>query len=139
MLASLEGLSLDGGRYFTPSPRTEGVSLTQYHHWDVSFKYYIKNSIEYIIHKFYYYPDGDNETIVHDRFMECIQVFETNCEKESFKEYFKRNLENKQIYSDNICLPYFEEIEGYNMDVIKKEYLNSQILQKMLVEFRNEQ
>lgn len=34
-------------------------------------------------------------------------------------------------------LPYFEEIEGYDMDVIKNEYLNSQILQKMLVDFRN--
>lgn len=31
---------------------------------------------------------------------------------------------------------YFEEVDGYNMDVIKEEYLNSQILQKMLIEFR---
>lgn len=38
---------------------------------------------------------------------------------------------------DNIWLPYFEEIEGYNMDVIKEEYMNSKILQKMLDEFRN--
>lgn len=138
MLVSLEGLSLDGGRYFTSSPRTDGVSLTQYHHWDIAFKYYIKNSIEYIVHEFYYHPDGDDETIAHDKFMGCILVFENNCEKENFKEYLKCNWKNKQIYSDNIWLPYFEEIEGYNMDVIKEEYLNSQILQKMLVEFRNE-
>ena len=38
MLTSLEGLFLDGGRYFTPSPRTDGVSLTEYHNWDVTFK-----------------------------------------------------------------------------------------------------
>lgn len=100
--------------------------------------YFIKNSIEYIVHEFYYHSDGDDDTIAHDRFMECILVFENNCEKENFKEYLKCNWKNKQIYSDNIWLPYFEEFEGYNMDVIKKECLNSQILQKMLVEFRNE-
>ena len=137
MLVSLEGLSLDGGRYFTPSPRTNGVSLTQYYHWDITFKYYIKNSIEYIVHEFYYHPDGDDETIAHDKFMECILVFDTDFEKENFKEYIKRNWKNKQIYSDNIWLPYFEEIKGYNMDAIKEEYMNSQILQKMLVAFRN--
>lgn len=81
MLASLEGLSLDGGRYFTPSPRTDGVSLTKYHHWDIAFKYFIKESIEYIVHEFYYHPDGDDETIAHDRFMKCVLVFETECEK----------------------------------------------------------
>ena len=138
MLASLEGLSLDGGRYFTSSPRTDGVSLTKYHHWDITFKYFIKESIEYIVHEFYYHPDGDDETIAHDKFMEYVLVFDTDCEKERFKEYIKHNWENKQNYSDNIWLPYFEEVDGYNMDVIKEEYLNSQILQRMLFEFRNE-
>ena len=60
-------------------------------------------------------------------------MFDTDFEKENFKEYIKRNWKNKQIYSDNIWLPYFEEIKGYNMDAIKEEYMNSQILQKMLV------
>lgn len=137
MLASLEGLSLDGGRYFTPSPRTDGVSLTKYHHWDISFKYFIKESIEYIVHEFYYHSNGDDERIAHDKFMECVLVFDTDYEKERFKEYIEHNWKHKQNYSDNIWLPYFEKIDGYNMDVIKEEYLNSQILQKMLVEFRN--
>ena len=136
MLASLEGVSLDGGRYFTPSPRTDGVSLTQHLHWDISFKYYIENSIEYIIHKFYYHPDGDDETFAHNKFMECILVFETNCEKEHFKEYLKHNWEYKQNYCDNIWLPHFKEIEGYDMDVLREEYQNSQIMQRMLIEFR---
>ena len=70
--------------------------------------------------------------------MECILVFETDCEKENFKEYLKLNWKNKQSYTDNIWMPYFEKIEDYNMDVIKEEYFNSQILQKMLIEFRNE-
>lgn len=103
MLASLEGVSLDGGRYFTPSPRTDGISLTQYHNWDVAFKYYIKNSIEYIVHEFYYHPDGDDETIAHNRFMKCILVFECDSEKENFKEYLKLNWDKKENYIDNIA------------------------------------
>lgn len=137
MLASLEGLSLDGGRYFTPSPKTDGISLTQYHHWDISFKYYIKDSIEYIVHKFYYNSDGDDETIAHDRFMKCILVFETNTEKEEFKHFVANNWGNKPKYNKNIWMPYFRKIEGYNIEVLKEEFFNSQILQKMLVEFRN--
>lgn len=118
---------------------TDGISLTQYHNWDVAFKYYIKNSIEYIVHEFYYHPDGDDETIAHNRFMKCILVFECDSEKENFKEYLKLNWDKKENYIDNIWLPYFEEVDGYNMDAIKEEYLNSQILQKMLVVFRNTQ
>lgn len=137
IIASLEGVSLDGGRYFTPSPRTDGVSLTQYHHWDISFKYYIKNSIEYIVHEFYYHPDGDDETIAHNRFMDCILVFESDNEKEEFKHFVAQNWKNKQEYNKNIWMPYFVEINGYNMDVIKEEFLNSQILKKMLDQFRN--
>lgn len=136
MLTSLEGLSLDGGRYFTPSPKTDGVSLTKYHHWDVSFKYFIRNSMEYIIHGFYYHPDGDDQTIAHDKFLKCILVFDTDSEKEKFKEFVLHNWCNKEKYCSNIWTPHFEEIEGYVMDVIKEEYLNSQILQHMLNAFR---
>lgn len=137
MIASLEGVALDGGRYFTPSPKTDGISLTQYHHLDVLFKYYIKNSIEYILHEFFYRPDGDDETIAHDKFMDCILVFETDTEKEEFKRFVVQNWKNKQEYNKNISMPYFENIKGYNMDVLKEEFLNSQLLKKMFVQFRN--
>jgi hypothetical protein len=46
-------------------------------------------------------------------------------------------LKNKESYNGNIWLPNFEKVNGYNMDVIKEEYLNSQIFQKMLIEVRN--
>lgn len=137
MLTSLEGLSLDGGRYFTPSPRTDGVSLTEYNNWDVSFKYFIRNSMDYVVHEFYYHPDGDDQTIAHNRFMKCILVFDTDNEKDEFKKFISRNWKDKQKYNNSIWLPYFEEIKGYNMDAIKEQYLNSQILQTMLVAFRS--
>lgn len=51
------------------------------------------------------------------------------------KNYVFYNWNNKEEYSSNIWMPYFEEIEGYNMDVIKEEYRNSQILQKCSLRF----
>ena len=45
LLYSLGGVALDGGRCFTSTPRTDGLSLYKdsYHHWDVSYKYFIKS------------------------------------------------------------------------------------------------
>lgn len=137
MIASLEGISLDGGRYFTSSPRTDGISLTQSYHWDISFKYYIKNSIEYIVHEFYYHSDREDEIFAHDRFIKCILVFETDTEKEEFKHFVVQNWKNKQEYDKNILMPYFNKIKGYKMDEFKKEFFNSQILKKMFEKFRN--
>ena len=137
MLASLEGVSLDSGRYFTPTPKTDGISLTKYHKWDISFKYFVKNSISHIIQNFYYHPDGDDRTIAYRKFMECILLFESDSEKDEFKCFAIENWCNKSEYENNIYIPYFEEIEGYNMDAFKEEYVNSQILQKMLQRFRN--
>lgn len=52
LLYSLGGAALDGGRCFTSTPRTDGISLYKesYHHWDISYKYFVKGSIEYIVH-----------------------------------------------------------------------------------------
>lgn len=136
MLFSCGGISLDGGRYFTSVPETDGISLEPFHHWDVSFKYFIKNSLRYIIHQFYYKPDGDEATTSHERFLECVLVFESEEEKEDFKNYIASIWQKKDCYSNDIWLPFFEDIKGYNMEVLREEYLNVQILQKMLIEFR---
>lgn len=33
-------------------------------------------------------------------------------------------------------MPYFETVKGYNMDVFKEEFYNSQLIKKMLISFR---
>lgn len=137
MLASLEGVSLDSGRYFTSVPRTDGISVTNNHGWDVLIKYFVKNSMDYTIHEFFYHPDGDDQTIAHDKFMDCILVFDSDNEKEEFKNFVMRNWEHNDEYKDNIYLPSFNQIEEYNMDAFKEDFLNSQILKRMLIAFRN--
>lgn len=137
LLFSTEAVSLDGGRYFTPTPFTDGISLSSYHNWDIIFKYFIKDTIEYIIHKFYFTGDRDEETTAYNRFMECILVFNSKDEKVAFKEFILENWHLKDNFSKDIWLPHFPQIENYNMDVFKEEYLNMQILKRMFTVFQN--
>lgn len=136
LLSSLEGVCLDGGRYLTPTPITDGISLGQFHNWDIVFKYFMKDTLRYTIHKFYYEPDGDEETTSHNSFMECVLVFESEDEKGAFKEYVLNLWHRKEEYSKDIWLPYFPNIEGYIMEEFEKQYMNVQILKRMLVEFK---
>ena len=136
MLDELEGVSLDGGRYFTPTPLTEGISLTEYHQWDIVYKYYIIDTLRYVVHEFYYEPDGDEETHAHRCFEECVLVFESEVEKEEFNKYVVEHWNEKDIFSDKIHIPYMPPIEGYKMEVFEKEFRNVQILKRMLEKFR---
>lgn len=73
-----------------------------------------------MVHQFCYEPDGDEETSSHNKFEECILIFETENEKESFKKYVLKNWGNKEEFSNNIWLPHFPQIEGYIME----EFIN---------------
>lgn len=136
-LFSTEGVSLDGGRYFTPTPFTDGISIENPHKWDVMFKYFINDSIEYIIHKFYYEPDGDEADTAHRRFNECILLFSNEEEKELFKHYVIYRWHEKHHFSKDIWTPYFPQIEGLIMESFKKDYINVQILKRMFEHFKH--
>lgn len=139
LLYSLGGAALDGGRCFTSTPRTDGISLYKesYHHWDISYKYFIKGSIEYIVHLFYITDDMDEELTARQRFLECVLIFESEFERTKFKDFVIANYEKYDIDAFRNRLPYFPDLEGYNMDAFKKDYLQSQLLQQMLKDFRS--
>lgn len=137
LLRQFEAVCLDGGRYFTPVPESDGISLGEFHNWDITFRYFIIGSLRYKIHQFYYEPDGDEETMSRYRFHECVLIFESEMEKEDFKGFAKRSWERKEDFAQGILLPYFEEVKGYKMTVIKEQYFNVQILKKMFEEFIN--
>lgn len=66
-------------------------------------------------------------------------MFDSKREREEFEFYVT---EHKEMY-DNLYktvdeeLPYFPDLQGYNMEHFKKEYSDALVLQKMLSEFRN--
>ncbi|WP_249660321.1 helix-turn-helix domain-containing protein [Lysinibacillus fusiformis] len=136
LLFTTGGASLDGGRYFTSTPFTDGISLTSRLSWDISFKYFIKDSIEYTIHEFYFNPDGDEASSSHRRFMECMLVFDSKDEKEEFKRYVVSVWEDYQKDSHNIWTPYIPEIKNLKTEVFKEQYINVQILKNIFEEFK---
>lgn len=139
LLYSLGGVALDGGRCFTSTPQTDGISLCKEgpHHWDVSYKYFVKGSIEYIVHLFYITDDLDEELTARQKFLECVLIFESEFERTKFKNFVKANYEKYDIDAFRDRLPYFPDLKGYIMDAFKKDYLQSQLLQRMLKDFRS--
>ena len=123
LLYSLGGAALDGGRCFTSTPQTDGISLYKesYHHWDISYKYFVKGSIEHIIHLFYITDNMDEELTARQRFMECILVFESEYERMKFNDFVIANFKKYNVDEFTNRLPYFPDLEGYNMDTFTVE------------------
>ena len=76
VLAELGGVILDGGRYFTATPDRDGISLTEYHNWDVPYRYMVKGRLNHLVHEFYYVDDGDEARHSHNEYEGCILIFE---------------------------------------------------------------
>ena len=136
LMLELGAVSLDGGRYFTPTPLTDGISLNERSGWDISYKHFLKDSIEYVIHNFYFEPDGDDESISHRRFQECILYFESEQEKDKFEDYVLVNWETRKEKGYSISLPHFPDIAGYRKNAFNSDYEDVQYLRKMLEEYK---
>lgn len=69
LIEYMNGYYLDGGRYFTSSPKISGFSLDEKEFdWDVSYRYYVKGSIEHIVHEFYITDDMDEKLTARKNF-----------------------------------------------------------------------
>lgn len=135
LLFQMDGIILDGGRHFSPCPLTDGISLTQYLSWDVVYRYFIKDSLEFIIHDFYL--DNNSEAMWSDqRFMNNILLFETETEHNEFNEYIKVNWSEERLNADNFFIPNIPKLENYNISHFIREIKTAQILNEMLNEFR---
>mgnify|MGYP000520734231 CR=1 FL=1 len=137
VLAELGGVILDGGRYFTATPDRDGISLTEYHNWDVPYRYMVKENLNHLVHEFYYVDDGDEARHSHNEYEGCILIFEDEKEHQRFKIYVRKNWDRKDEFVNDIWIPHMEQLPGYNVDAFREEYLNVQILRRMLQEFRN--
>lgn len=56
-LMELSGNILDCGRHFTNTPLLDGISIKQTIKWDVSYRYWVKSTIEYNLHLFFLEED----------------------------------------------------------------------------------
>ena len=137
LLDSLGGVALDGGRYFTSTPLTDGFPK-QGLNWAVSYKFFIEGTINHVMNNFYFTGTAElsEAATSRERFLECVLVFKSEIEKIQFENYVFENFEKTKMPWDSLPLPYFEDIEGYAMDALRKDYADALILQRMLSDFR---
>ena len=94
-------VTLDGGRYSTPTPEWGflGRRITE-NGPEFSYKYFIKNSFRYSLHKFMYHEENDDEKYAYDDFMSIILVFNSIEEKNEFDEYVEYHIEKLRVDVD---------------------------------------
>ena len=101
------------------------------------YRYMVKGNLNHLVHEFYYVDDGDEARHSHNEYEGCILIFEDEKEHQRFKIYVRKNWDRKDEFVNDIWIPHMEQLPGYNMDAFREEYLNVQILRRMLQEFRN--
>lgn len=135
-LFSTIGVGLDGRRAFTNVPSTDFLFNDWRMERNVVLKYYIKGSKEMILYDFFGDYDNDEAMYARDRFEECILIFSSEAEKESFKEYAASKWSERQNYLNDVILPHMELPQDYCEDAFKEDYENAIVLKKMLDEYR---
>jgi hypothetical protein len=139
LLTEIGGVSLDGGRYMTPCPETDGITISHYSHWDIMYKYMVKESFLYKLHKFFFINEFSSDAqTAHNRLMEVILLFDSEQERKLFKDYVVANWNDRGKYENAIHLPHIPQLEGYVEDAFKDDYEHALILQCMLKDFRKE-
>ena len=132
------GNLLDGGGCFIVAPcklhnvMNTGISL---------FGFYIQDDVRYRLLEFYHCKETSVE-YSYTSYMKTVVVFRSARELKSFLSYVQTHMEEyrelcEQI--ENSCLPSFPELDGYNMDAMRKEYRDALAMKKMLSDFRTEE
>lgn len=130
---------LDSGRYVTSVPKWESISFDYYNRDNIYYlKYFIKDEIDYKIHKFLFEESKHEAIYAHDRFMEVVLVFEDALEKKEFINYV---YENKKRFEEEVdkLKENYSYISCRN-DMEKKEVIKrlsaNKVANEMLREYR---
>lgn len=139
-LYSKQLVVLDSGRFTTPTPDWEYLKFGRYGlEYEYNFKYYIKDSLDYKILKFFLTDEGDEAHYAYGHLCEVVLVFENLLEKETFVNYVEKNKtildtlidKNKNTYS------YLDINNDRERSVVIKRLKIGIALNKMLDYFRN--
>lgn len=100
-LDNFQGVYLDSGRLFIPTARW-GFIKDKMHPIETvcSYKYYIENSEEFKLLKFFYDPTNHEQKYAFSKILEIFLVFESVNEQVNFENYVEDNAEYlDKIYS----------------------------------------
>lgn len=133
IIASLDGIALDGGRYFTAAPNTSFIHKNDI---TISYPYFVKVSLEYIVHQYYYRNRNSEEQLSHELFINCVLLFESTREKKEFEQYALQNIDRVNLLYDKESISFFPESDEDFIKKMKQDYKNALGLKQLLKEFR---
>lgn len=124
----VQGVALDGGRYFTSVPERDFLGTPSHHGMSVqnmkyTYCYFIKGSLNHKMHMHLYRADTDDERIAYERFLRTIVVYEDEKEKEEIELHIEDNPIQFEESLSRIC-PFAYIPEGH-ADLARKSYVES--------------
>ncbi|QTJ55227.1 AlbA family DNA-binding domain-containing protein [Dolosigranulum pigrum] len=113
-LDNFQGVYLDSGRLFIPTARWVFIKDKMHPIETVcSYKYYIENSEEFKLLKFFYDPTNHEQKYAFSKILEIFLVFESVNEQVNFENYVKDNAEYlDKVYSAQKQYGYLEAPKG---------------------------
>lgn len=130
---------LDSGRYLTVVPEWGFIENQFKFNETISYRYYIKGTLNYILHEFL--SEDDHEAVMaKKRFYKGIVIYNNELEKELFEEYIYQNISFLTESINNIDDPYEwleTESEQEKQDARTKIQTGEE-LNRLLDKFRNE-
>ena len=129
---------LDSGRYVTPVPEWGFISLDHYNQKNLSYKYFLENSMEYKLNLFLYDDQDSEARIARNKFFEIVLVFVSDAERQEFEDYIDANLstitvELAEKEKENLI---FDGIKDIARDVVNERIHFGQLLNRKLADFR---
>lgn len=138
VLKEITGIGLDGYRFSTAVPLTEGLFDHSTHGEQVWYRYMIKGEFNYLVHRFYADQDDNSYNDVCRIYESDILIFENQREHQKFLSFARRTWKSKDKFSENIIPPFFPQIANLVMGKFKEDYVNMKILNRMLDAFRHQ-
>ena len=131
-----EGVSLDGGRYFTVCPSYDILDVKNP---AVKLSHYIEHEDRFILFNFFNEKSlSKNDRLAQKKLLEIVPIFESPEEKKEFWEYGKKHFWTiRKDYTEEM-LPPFSCVSSreQNVDALKEDYLDAMACMNMLTEFR---
>lgn len=138
-LYSQQFVILDSGRYITVVPKWGFIGDSHSLDGTYSYKYFVKESLDYILHEFLL--SDDHEAIwARDRLYKGIVIYNSEIEKETFEEYLQSNTDliNDLIGIEEDSFDWIETENQREKIVNQRRIKIGKAIKKLLEKYRND-
>jgi len=131
---------LDGGRYFTPTPTWGNVGNRWKGGSSYGYKFFILDSLDYVLHQFLYQEENEEERWARDRLLRCVLLYKNELEKNLFEEYVEGNIQLliERTAEEKESSEWLPAENRHKREYIQENIIIGKILKKLLTTYRKE-